>query len=185
MDEHPINGELIPQGGGDNIPLTRSPLVIGRREACDIQLQFANISGTHCELTFKKGLWVLRDLDSKNGTQVNGERMDAGTSKVLHTGDILSIGKRQFKIEYNETGRASDLEEFSEEMENVIKVSLLEKAGLAHAPRHMRPTPPDPTPTPNFDVEPPAAEKPAEPEAETKPSDPVLPQHQIPDEHDR
>jgi pSer/pThr/pTyr-binding forkhead associated (FHA) protein len=138
MSMHKINGELIPIGGGDSVPLTRSPLVLGRRESCDISLQFPNISGAHCELTYKEGLWILRDLESKNGTLVNDIRMDSGTRKIVHNGDILSIGKRSFKIEYVETGRAADLEEFSEEMENIVKTPLLDKANLVHPPRHSR-----------------------------------------------
>jgi adenylate cyclase len=134
MDTQP-NGELIPQGGGDNIPLTRSPLIIGRRESCDVCLEFSNVSGKHCELTFKEGLWILRDLDSKNGTKVNGTRLDSGAKKVLHNGDSITVGKRTFKIEYLETGRA---DEFDEEMEGTVRQSLLEKAGLVHPPRHMR-----------------------------------------------
>jgi pSer/pThr/pTyr-binding forkhead associated (FHA) protein len=138
MSAHKINGELIPLGGGDSIPLARSPLVLGRRESCDICLQFPSISGAHCELTYKEGLWILRDLDSKNGTLVNDIRMDMGARKIVHHGDILSIGKRSFKIEYVETGRAADLEDFSEEMENIVKVPLLDKANLVHPPRHRR-----------------------------------------------
>ena len=83
MPAHKINGELIPLGGGDSIPLARSPLVPGRRESCDICLQFPHISGAHCELSYKEGLWILRDLDSKNGTLVNDIRMDAGTRKII------------------------------------------------------------------------------------------------------
>jgi pSer/pThr/pTyr-binding forkhead associated (FHA) protein len=147
MAQHQINGELIPLGGGDSIPLTRTPLVIGRREACDICLQFSNISGAHCELSYKQGLWILRDLESKNGTLVNDLRMDPGSLRIVHNGDIISIGKRSFKIEYVETGRAADLAEFSEEMENIVKIPLLEKANLVHPPRHARkPVDPDKTP---------------------------------------
>ena len=154
MEQHQVNGQLIPQGGGDSIPLMRSPLILGRREACDICLQFANVSGTHCELTFKDGLWILRDMDSRNGTLVNDIRMDSGTRKIVHSGDILTLGKRSFKIEYVETGRASEMEEFSEEMENIVKIPLLEKAGLAHEPRHARKPSVDSAPTPLVEDEP-------------------------------
>lgn len=150
--EHHLNGELIPQGGGDSIPLTRSPLVLGRRESCDICLQFPNISGKHCQLTYKEGLWILRDLDSKNGTRVNDLRMDSGASKILHSDDVVTIGKRHLKIDYNETGRASDLDEFDDEMENITNKSLLERAGLAHPPRQARKPKMDPSmPMPIFD----------------------------------
>lgn len=151
---HQVNGELVPQGGGDNILLTRSPLVVGRRESCDICLQFPNVSGKHCELTFKDGFWILRDMESKNGTKVNGMRMDSGASRVLHTGDVITIGKRSFKLDYTETGRASDLEEFEDEMENIVNTPLLERAGLAHPPRHKKPKPGGPVnPMPKLDYD--------------------------------
>jgi len=41
-------GELIPQGGGDPIPLLKPLLTVGRRESADIVLRFPNVSGTHC-----------------------------------------------------------------------------------------------------------------------------------------
>jgi adenylate cyclase len=41
-------GELVPVGGGDNIPLLKPNLIVGRRESCDIVLRFANVSGQHC-----------------------------------------------------------------------------------------------------------------------------------------
>ena len=129
------NGELIPQGGGDNIPLVRSPLVVGRRESCDISLQFANISGRHCELTFKDGFWLIRDLGSTNGIKVNDFLVQ---KKILHTGDLITIGKRLFQLQYTESGRPLSLEEYEEEMEDTFKVPLLEKAGLARPPRHGR-----------------------------------------------
>ena len=71
-------GELVPIGGGDPIPLVRSPMVMGRRESCDIYLPFPNISGRHCELHFKNGFWLVRDLNSTNGMKVNGEKVQPG-----------------------------------------------------------------------------------------------------------
>src|SRR5262245_5835278 len=136
----PVNGELIPLGGGDNIPLLRSPLIIGRRESCDICLQFPNISGRHCELIFKEGFWIIRDLDSRNGVKINGERMNHGAKKVLHSGDVVSIAKRSFTLQYQESGRITELEEFEEELEDIFNTPLLEKANLIHPPRHKRKT---------------------------------------------
>ena len=133
-----VNGELIPQGGGDNIPLSRSPLIIGRRESSDICLQFPNVSGKHCELIFKDGIWVLRDLESTNGVKVNGVRIESGSKKVLHSGDVLTIGKRVYTLQYTQSGRPSDLEEYEQEIENAMNIPLLEKAGLANPPRRSR-----------------------------------------------
>src|SRR5579862_3257902 len=91
------NGELVPVGGGDSVPLIRQSLKIGRRPSCDIPLPFANISGIHCELNYVDGSWILIDLNSTNGVKVNGVRVK---KKVLHPGDTISIAKRQFVIDY-------------------------------------------------------------------------------------
>jgi adenylate cyclase len=50
-------GELIPQGGGDPIPLLKKQLLVGRRESCDIVLRFANVSAHHCQLFVNGGYW--------------------------------------------------------------------------------------------------------------------------------
>src|SRR6478609_4511190 len=113
--DHPINGELIPQGGGDNIRLSRSPLSLGRRESCDICLEFPNVSGKHCELFFKDGFWFVKDLESTNGLKVNGTRVARGGKKALLPTDTLTIGKRSFTIQYVPTDRMARLEDILEE----------------------------------------------------------------------
>ena len=118
------NGELVPLGGGDNIPLERDNLVIGRRESCDIRLTFPNISGLHCELSFKDGYWSIRDLNSTNGIKVNGLRVP---SKLLHPGDEVSIGKKKFTIHYEMPAGRRAMEEVEED---IMGQSLLERAGL-------------------------------------------------------
>lgn len=115
-------GELIPCGGGDPIPLLQPRLVVGRRSSCDIVLIFPNISSQHCEFELMNGYWQLRDLNSRNGIKVNGERVD---SRFLHPGDIISIAKNSFEIQYEPQGEPPvNLEE------DPFAMSLLEKAGL-------------------------------------------------------
>jgi adenylate cyclase len=120
-----LQGELVPMGGGDNIPLIREVMTIGRRESCDIPLRFPNISGKHAELTFKSGYWYIRDLHSTNGIKVNDLRVD---QKLLHPGDKISIGKRLYKIQYTLPATQNKLEET--ESEDLMSQSLLERAGL-------------------------------------------------------
>ena len=127
------NGQLVPVGGGDAIPLVRSPLVLGRRESCDICLRFPNISGRHCELFFKDGFWQIRDLRSTNGLKINGERLPMGGKKILAPEDTITIAKRDYKIAYEPADRLSRIEELmEEEEEDIMGVPLLEKAGLEH-----------------------------------------------------
>lgn len=125
------NGELIPVGGGDPIPLIRETLTMGRRESCDICLRFPNVSGRHCELTYRSGHWIIQDLNSKNGLKVNGVRV---TKKVLHPEDILTIAKRNFVIKYTPVGQQS-MDEILDDADDVMDIPLMEKAGLVRPPR--------------------------------------------------
>jgi adenylate cyclase len=135
-----VNGELIPVGGGDPIPLIRETLVMGRRESCDICMHYPNVSSKNCELAFKDGYWYIRDLNSTNGIKVNGMRVQ---QKLLHPGDEISIAKRRFTINYQLTGGKRVLEEIEED---ILGQSLLEKAGLERPKQ-----PGDRTPAKNFD----------------------------------
>src|SRR5258706_14310715 len=123
-----VLGELVPFGGGDSIPLVRPTMKVGRRESCDICLRFPNISSMHCELAFKDGYWVVRDLDSKNGIKVNGERL---RFRPLRPGDRLTIGKRDYSIRYDLQGAGEKaLESILSEAEDIYSQTLMEKAGL-------------------------------------------------------
>ncbi len=70
-----VLGELIPTGGGDTIPLMKDRLLVGRRSGCDIMLNFPNVSTHHCQLFVEEGYWFAKDLDSRNGTRVDGKRI--------------------------------------------------------------------------------------------------------------
>jgi len=119
-------GELVPVGGGDAIPLIQEIMTIGRRQSCDIQLDFANISGTHAELAYRNGVWHLKDMGSTNGVKVNGERT---LRRPLRPGDELAIANHKYTIQYQLVTGSSFEEVFNEE-EDVFSQSLMEKAGL-------------------------------------------------------
>lgn len=124
-------GELVPVGGGDPIPLTKSTLVVGRRESCDIVLRFANVSGNHCRMTVEQGYWYITDLNSQNGTKVNGGSRI--TRKRLDPGDLLSIARHKYKIQYSpvELGATGPPPaEEAEEVGDIMSRSLLDRAGL-------------------------------------------------------
>jgi len=122
MERTETLGELIPCGGGDNIPLLKPKLLIGRRNSCDITLRFPNVSSHHCELENINGYWEIRDLNSRNGIKVNGVRCN---KKWLMPGDIVSIAKHRYEIAYEPLGDAPPPEEA-----DPFSVGLLEKAGL-------------------------------------------------------
>lgn len=119
-------GELVPVGGGDSIPLVQEQMTIGRRKTCDIQLDFASISGTHCELTLRNGVWHIKDAGSTNGVKVNGERT---LRRPLRPGDEISIAHRKYTIQY-QLAAGTTLEDVFAEDEDIFSQSLMEKAGL-------------------------------------------------------
>jgi pSer/pThr/pTyr-binding forkhead associated (FHA) protein len=90
-------GKLVPCGGGIPIPLLRQTLVLGRKPECDITISCASVSSRHCVLEFKYGVWWVRDLESKNGTAVNGQR---GAQLRIDPKDILTVGRQRMIMNY-------------------------------------------------------------------------------------
>jgi adenylate cyclase len=121
----PKKGDLVPLGGGESIPLVRDSMKIGRRESCEISLQFPNISSIHAELFFRDGHWYVRDNGSKNGTKVNGVPV---TEKIVMPGDEIAFAKHKFVLSYEASGRPVEGSQ-----DNVFQKSLLERAGLIHS----------------------------------------------------
>lgn len=86
-----ITGEFT----GKEITIERDMLV-GRHQDADILLQSADISRRHAALVLKdQQLWV-QDLNSSNGTFINGLRIEQETE--LHDGDILQFASFTFSI---------------------------------------------------------------------------------------
>lgn len=69
---------------------------IGRAGDNSIQLDDGYVSGHHAEVAFEHGQWLLRDLGSRNGTFVNGQRVVGPT--LLGSGDIVQFGRMQLRF---------------------------------------------------------------------------------------
>ncbi|AMV36767.1 FHA domain-containing protein [Planctomyces sp. SH-PL62] len=137
-------GTLIPVGGGDPIPLVKAELTVGRRPACDIRLDFENVSGKHAVLTLINGLWHVRDMASTNGTSVNGSRLSSPHSVMPE--DEVGFAGHLFTLDYVPSGPESLISSHQTLEEDVQderrRHSLMELAGLdtdAKAPRVSRP----------------------------------------------
>lgn len=80
-------------------PISQRQILIGRRLDCDIRIDCKNASRHHAQI-FKvlHDAYVL-DLDSKNGTFVNGRRI---AKHALRDGDVISIGN--FRLRYVQAG---------------------------------------------------------------------------------
>jgi ABC-type multidrug transport system ATPase subunit len=77
--------------------------VIGRGSDADIQLASPSVSRKHAALRAADPEWVLDDLDSKNGTFLNGKRVIR--AQTLKTGDVIQISS--FRLVYEGQGRVT------------------------------------------------------------------------------
>ena len=68
----------------------RKPMTIGRDPSNDIVLADRSVSGHHAVIRYMNGEWVLADLDSRNGTYVNGAAIATETSILEH--DVVQFG---------------------------------------------------------------------------------------------
>ena len=76
---------------GRTIPVVTGKVVVGRSRECDVRVDDGNVSRRHFELV-QDGptTWVVADLGSTNGTEVNGRRVSG--RKRLDDGDRITIG---------------------------------------------------------------------------------------------
>lgn len=74
-------------------------ITIGRKAQCMICIPNSTLSGQHCEIVLRDGKLFLHDLNSTNGTYLNGNP-NRITEEVLGSGSIIEMGsvKLQAKI---------------------------------------------------------------------------------------
>ena len=73
-----------------------APLTVGRDECVTIRIPDYRVSGRHFAITLEGDAFILQDLDSKNGTWVNGLRV---TRRKLKPDDRIVVGRTCFTFE--------------------------------------------------------------------------------------
>ena len=71
-------------------------LLVGRHRDCDVVLADPTVSRQHARLVFRASRWIIQDLQSTNGTVLNGNRI--GRSE-LHPGDHLILGHERLLVD--------------------------------------------------------------------------------------
>ena len=67
--------------------------VLGRNRDCQLQISSSTASQRHCRIDFDEEDWQLIDLDSSNGTRVNGHKVK---QRYLCVGDHIEVGGFSF-----------------------------------------------------------------------------------------
>jgi hypothetical protein len=70
---------------------------IGRSPTNTVPVPDTYASAQHTLLTWREGQWWLEDRGSRNGTLLNGTRIDGPT--VVSAGDVIGVGRTQLKLE--------------------------------------------------------------------------------------
>jgi pSer/pThr/pTyr-binding forkhead associated (FHA) protein len=91
----PTNDRL---GSNDSasIVITRFPCMLGRNTRCDERIDNLTISRQHCRFTLRDGRVWVEDLGSRNGTGLNGERLNG--AQPLTDGDVFQVGHLAFQV---------------------------------------------------------------------------------------
>ena len=86
---------------GKEVAISGPRFFIGRSEECHLRANSDAISRRHCAITVDNDEVKIRDLGSRNGTYVNGQRIE-GEHRV-QMGDQLRIGPLEFLVTYLKT----------------------------------------------------------------------------------
>lgn len=109
--------------GGEGIrlvPLDQERMTVGKSTSNDLSLpEDPKVSRLHAVLERYAAGWSVRDLDSRNGTFVNGERV-AG-ERPLHPGDEIRIGETQLTYRSDESWGTSSITESAERPPEVTR----------------------------------------------------------------
>jgi pSer/pThr/pTyr-binding forkhead associated (FHA) protein len=94
-----------PSGVARRVVADGPSLTIGRAPANGLVLEDARASRHHARLTARDGLLILSDLESTNGTRVNGQTI---RELAIGAGDHILIGDSTITVEAVDDGRAGE-----------------------------------------------------------------------------
>jgi len=77
----------------------RHDIVIGRGSDCNLRLSAPQVSRRHCFLRVSRDSASITDLDSSNGTFLDGNRIQSGRRYDLHDGISLALGPVKFLVQ--------------------------------------------------------------------------------------
>jgi serine phosphatase RsbU (regulator of sigma subunit)/pSer/pThr/pTyr-binding forkhead associated (FHA) protein len=128
-------------GSRRRVPLDKERVSIGRSRESDIFLPDQWLSRHHAEICLEDdGTYYLRDLGSKNGTLLNGERIR--DAERLRPGDVINLGEHVLTFSIEETDEPEEEVAFEgtrvfsvKELSDVITKPALDPQALAEQNR--------------------------------------------------
>jgi EAL domain-containing protein (putative c-di-GMP-specific phosphodiesterase class I) len=110
------------------IPIVKYPFTIGRKESVDLQIDSSRVSREHAQIVKEDGQYRIVDLQSTNGTFVNGNRIE---ESPLCDGDMLMIANEEFTFC---TGAADQADRMATQ---IIELAAPESGGKQDLPQQL------------------------------------------------
>lgn len=84
--------------------------IIGRHPAADVTIATRTVSARHCVFTYSYAAngWAVTDLNSTNGTRVNGELLKPGVPRPVAVGDRIHLGPNLINLVEHEHDTVGD-----------------------------------------------------------------------------
>ena len=93
--------ELVCEQTGEVIPLTKFPFYLGSaKEYADYVPLGEGVSRIHCCISKKENNFYLSDLNSTNGTYLNGKEVSTGKELLLSANDEIRVCSQEFYIKF-------------------------------------------------------------------------------------
>lgn len=117
---------------GQVITINRPKFLIGRADDCQLKPKSELISRYHCAILSEDGYVAVRDLGSRNGVFVNGNRITI--EEELHNGDRLAIGPLEFDIVLTvalSTGKKPKVESIADVVARTVERDSISTGGTS------------------------------------------------------
>lgn len=90
-----LSGQIREDEPVRNVRIDQSKIAVGRRNSCDLTIPCPSVSGMHAELTLEGGQLYVTDLQSTNGTFLNGVRINQRS--LVNHGDLVQFAQVVFR----------------------------------------------------------------------------------------
>ena len=92
--------QLVPLAGGPPVSVGYSPFLIGKNEIlADLCLTAPEVSRLHAKIEETENGYLVTDLNSTNGTFVDGRLLEANETCLLNPGSELAIASIRFRFQ--------------------------------------------------------------------------------------
>lgn len=109
-NEQPPSAQVwLHRQGESPVPqlIAKDRFLVGRSPDADVAIEEETVSWEHLELSWRSPVLMATDLDSRNGTLLNGVRIDR--PRKLRTGDVLTVGTLRIEVNLSSGPQQSTL----------------------------------------------------------------------------